>query len=303
MRPPRGVLKPGQEGKVCCLLKGLYRLKQAGRGWYQEFTKVMVNKLGFKRSALDHSVFCRKHNEEHTVVAVATDDMALTSKQKSNITKLKSEISQHWEITDGGEMRWYLGFAIKQDRVAQTISINQQAYIEAMLNKFRLTNARPVSMPMEAGAQFTKDQGPSTPTQAIRMCGAIYRGNWMCAMAGYDNMTGLCIRGRNPVPIHPESRQCPLGGTKTGHGLFRVDKGPVAHLWWTEPKACRRILRFRLCKSARSSLNSGICLPFWPWSSMLELKKAANNCSLDSRSRVCCSSSRRERGAVAARFR
>jgi hypothetical protein len=127
----------------------------------------MVRELGFKRSALDHSVFCRKHDEEHTIVAVATDDMALTSKQKSNITKLKSEISQHWEITDGGEMQWYLGFAIKRDRVVQTISIIQRAYIEAMLNKFRLINAKPVSMPMEVGAQFTKDQGPLTPTQAM----------------------------------------------------------------------------------------------------------------------------------------
>ena len=70
------------------------------------------------------------------MVAVATDDMALMSKRESDITKLKSEISQHWEIMDEGEMRGYLRFTIKQDRAAQTISINQQAYIEAMLNKF-----------------------------------------------------------------------------------------------------------------------------------------------------------------------
>jgi len=136
MRPPRGVLKPGQEGKVCRLLKGFYGLKQAGCGWYQELAKVMVGELGFKQSVLDHSVFYRRSTEEHTVVAVATDDMALTSKRASDIAKLKSEISQYWQITDGGEMHWYLGFAIKRDRVARTISINQQAYIEAMLNKF-----------------------------------------------------------------------------------------------------------------------------------------------------------------------
>ena len=51
----------------------------------------MVGELGFKRSALDHSVFCRKHNEEHTIVSVATDDMALTSKRKSDIVKLKHQ--------------------------------------------------------------------------------------------------------------------------------------------------------------------------------------------------------------------
>jgi len=79
MTPPRGVLKTGQEGKVCRLLKGLYGLKQAGRVWHQELTKVFVTNLGFKRSAVDHSVFYRQSSDEHSIVAVATDDMAVTS--------------------------------------------------------------------------------------------------------------------------------------------------------------------------------------------------------------------------------
>ena len=57
MRPPRGVLKLGQEGKVLKLLKGLYRLKQAGRGWYMEMSKVLILEMGFKHSVIDHSVF------------------------------------------------------------------------------------------------------------------------------------------------------------------------------------------------------------------------------------------------------
>ena len=79
IKPPRGVLKPGQEGKVLRLLKGLYGLKQAGRGWYLEMSKVFVNNLGSKRSAIDHSVFFKREGEEHTIVTVATDNMAVTS--------------------------------------------------------------------------------------------------------------------------------------------------------------------------------------------------------------------------------
>ena len=45
MQPPQGVLKPGQEGKVLRLLKGLYGLKQEGRGWYQEMSRVLMGKL------------------------------------------------------------------------------------------------------------------------------------------------------------------------------------------------------------------------------------------------------------------
>ena len=53
----RGVLKPGQEGKVLRLLKGLYSLKHAGRGWYMEMSKVFLKEMGFKQSAIDHLVF------------------------------------------------------------------------------------------------------------------------------------------------------------------------------------------------------------------------------------------------------
>ena len=59
MKALRGVLKPGEEGKVCHLIKGLYGLKQAGRGWYQEMSRVLMKDLGFTRSAVDHSVFFR----------------------------------------------------------------------------------------------------------------------------------------------------------------------------------------------------------------------------------------------------
>ena len=51
MKAPRGVLKPGQQGKVLRLLKGLYGLKQAGRGWFLEMSRVFLKELGFKRSA------------------------------------------------------------------------------------------------------------------------------------------------------------------------------------------------------------------------------------------------------------
>ena len=80
MCPPCGVLKAGQEGKVLRLLKGLYGLKQAGRGWYLEMSRVLIKELGFSRSAADHSVFIRQAGEEHTIIAVVTDDMAVTSK-------------------------------------------------------------------------------------------------------------------------------------------------------------------------------------------------------------------------------
>jgi hypothetical protein len=174
MKPPRGVLKPGQEGKVCRLLKGLYGLKQAGRGWYLEMSRVFLKDLGFKRSVVDHSVFYKRSGDEHTIVAVATDDMAVTSKRKTDADQFKSDIKKHWEITDNGPIKWFLGFEIKRDRQSRTLSINQSAYIETMVERFGLTNAKRVATPMDQSIHFSTEQSPSTPNQSSRMHGIPY---------------------------------------------------------------------------------------------------------------------------------
>ena len=80
MKPPQGVLKPGEEGKVCCLVKGLYGLNQAGHGWYQEMSQVLVKDLGFTHSTVDHSVFFWHSPDKHTIIAVTMDNMAVILK-------------------------------------------------------------------------------------------------------------------------------------------------------------------------------------------------------------------------------
>ena len=73
-------------------------------------TMAMTNNLGFK-----HSVYFRCSGDEHTIIAVATDDMAITSKQLLDVIKFKSEIRQCFKIADGGDLWWFLGFEIKRD--------------------------------------------------------------------------------------------------------------------------------------------------------------------------------------------
>ena len=174
MKPPQGVLKPGEEGKVCHLVKGLYGLKQAGCGWYQEMSQVLVKNLGFTCSTVDHSVFFRRSPDEHTIIVAAMDDMAVTLKQAEDINRFKADIQRYWEITNNRPIHWFLGFQISCNRIVQTISINQSTYIQVMINKFRLTNSTPVATPMVTGATLSTADSPLTPTQVTPMHGIPY---------------------------------------------------------------------------------------------------------------------------------
>ena len=98
MQAPGGVLKQGEEGKVLRLLKGLYGLKQAGRGWNLEMTKVFVENLGFKHSAADHSDngpinwflgFKIKQNRKNKTLAINQCPYIISLTEKFRLTNAK----------------------------------------------------------------------------------------------------------------------------------------------------------------------------------------------------------------------
>ena len=171
-----------------------------------------MNKMGFKWSAIDHSVFYWRSGKEHTIVAVATDDMALTSKRKVNAEQFKSKVKEFWEITDHGPIKWFLGFQIKRDRKIRTISINQQAYIDSIVEKFKLTSAKRVMTPMEANAPFSTQQSPLSLKQVECMKGVPYSkaiGSilWATIVSRPDTAYVVGVLSQfiqNPGPVHWE---------------------------------------------------------------------------------------------------
>ena len=103
------------------------------------------------------------------MIAVTTNDMAITGNLNQAITQFKNKIKSVYDITDLGDLHWFLGMEIKHDHVAHTISINQSVYIEGMATKFGLTSVKPVYIPMLPGEVLFSDQSSSTPTQEAKM--------------------------------------------------------------------------------------------------------------------------------------
>ena len=172
-----------------------------------------MTEMGYKRSKIDHSVFYKKTEDEHTIVAIATDDMAVTSKRMEHTKRFKAEITKHWEITDHGPIKWFLGFEIKRDRKSRTIAINQRAYIEKIVEKFSLTNAKQVTTPMDPNVQFSVDQCPSSTNQLAKMKGIPYSeaiGSvlWAVVVSRPDAVYAIVVLAQfiqNPGLVHWEA--------------------------------------------------------------------------------------------------
>lgn len=159
MEQPEGYIKPGQEHLVCKLKKSIYGLKQSPRCWSKAFTEFMKD-IGFKQSTSDPCVFVRSR-QELEILAVYVDDLILITESTESMDELKQALKGRYK--DMGELSYILGISVVQDRAKKCVFLHQKHYIEAILQKYGMSNANPIATPADTNVTLRKDDGVSKP--------------------------------------------------------------------------------------------------------------------------------------------
>jgi hypothetical protein len=110
MRLPPGFKKPG---KVLLLRKALYRLRRSLLLWQQKLTDVFTN-LGFKPVLQEPCVAI----SSGTVVFYYVNNIvfAYRKQDKPLVDRAIEGLKKQFEITDCGELKWFLGIHVLRDR-------------------------------------------------------------------------------------------------------------------------------------------------------------------------------------------
>jgi len=150
MKQPEGFVVPGNEQLVCRLKKSLYGLKQARRQWYKRFDTFMIAQ-GCTRSRYDNCVYFRQYSDgSFFYLLLYVDDILIASKDKSLISKLKSQLSEEFEMKDLGAAKKILSMEIQRDRKAGKLYWSQGCYLEKALGRFNIKNYKAVSTTLAA---------------------------------------------------------------------------------------------------------------------------------------------------------
>ncbi|KAH0685102.1 hypothetical protein KY289_022854 [Solanum tuberosum] len=156
MEQPEGFKVEGKENFVCKLKKSLYGLKQAPRQWYKKFESVM-GEQGYKKTSSDHCVFVQKFSDNDFIILLLyVDDMLIVGKNTSKIDELKKELRKSFSMKDLGHAKQILGMRITRLRDERKIYLSQKKYIERVLERFNMKNAKPVSTPLAGHMKLSK---------------------------------------------------------------------------------------------------------------------------------------------------
>jgi len=149
VKQPEGFTDVNHPHAVLLLNKALYGLKQAPRLWYLLLSEVIIS-LGFQVFETDTSIYIR----DQILLAVYVDDILTVGPSIQSCNAIVKELSRHIEIVNKGEVKSFLGLRILRNFDQHALSISQPGYIDRLLAKYNMTNAKSASTPFETGTKL-----------------------------------------------------------------------------------------------------------------------------------------------------
>lgn len=137
-------------GRVCRLNRSIYGLKQAGRQWNIKLDGAL-KKFGLKKSKLDPCIYFT--GDLSVLIAIYVDDFLLFFKKTEKLEEIKRYLKQTFRMKDLGTVSSCIGMKIRQTKDA--IEIDQIGYVEQILERFGMTDCKPVKTPSDTSEKLS----------------------------------------------------------------------------------------------------------------------------------------------------
>ena len=100
---------------------------------------------------------------------VYVDDMLVSGSNMQDINVLKRKLAKSFAMKDLGATKQILGMRITRDMKNRKLTLSQGEYIENVLQRFRMQNAKLVSTPLASHFKLRKHMCPETQEEIYYM--------------------------------------------------------------------------------------------------------------------------------------
>ncbi|GJT51373.1 putative ribonuclease H-like domain-containing protein [Tanacetum coccineum] len=152
---PPGFVDPAHPNKVYKVIKALYGLHQAPRAWYETLSSFLL-KNGFRRGAIDKTLFIKQNKSDIMLVQVYVDDIIFGSTTQSMCTEFEDCMHKRFQMSSIGELTFFLGLQVKQQ--PDGIFISQDKYVADILKKFDFCSIKTATTPIASNKPLVNDE-------------------------------------------------------------------------------------------------------------------------------------------------
>jgi hypothetical protein len=128
------------------LHKALHGLKQAPRAWSECLRDFLIDN-GFRIGKADSTFFTRRVDKDLFICQIYVDGIIFGSTSKSFCDEFTKVTTDRFELSMMGELKFFLGFQIKQ--LEDGMFISQTKYTHDLLKKFDMDKVKPIKTSMD----------------------------------------------------------------------------------------------------------------------------------------------------------
>ena len=158
--------------KVCLLKRPQYGIKQAPSQWFKKMREVLLS-LSFTQSNTDPCVF-HMGTKERLLIGIYVDDAIMLGRDKHRMEEVLHAIEKNFEITRK-EIEKFVGLEVSRNREQKMITISLSHYIDDVLTRFNMQDAKTKLTPADTHEKLTADMSPTTDEEREEMKCVPYR--------------------------------------------------------------------------------------------------------------------------------
>lgn len=145
-----------KNNQVCFLHKSIYGLKQASRQWNIKLNSALLN-IGLTRSKIDPCLYYLVNHSTMIFIAVWVDDFLIFTSSTITRKEIEEKLKAQFSMKDLGDVKQCIGMSISRNRKTGVILLDQEKYINMMLERFGMSECKPVRTPIEVNEKFEKN--------------------------------------------------------------------------------------------------------------------------------------------------
>ncbi|GJQ92564.1 uncharacterized mitochondrial protein-like protein [Tanacetum coccineum] len=197
------------------------KIEEEVKAWYETLSTYLLDNE-FQRGKINKTLFIKRYKGDILLVQVYVDDIIFGSTKKELCNAFEKLMHEKFQMSSMGELTFFLGLQVEQKK--DGIFISQDKCIGEILKKFRFTEVKTASTPIETQKPLLKDEnGEEVDVHMYRsMIGSLM----YLTSSRPDIMFAVCACARyqvNPKVSH-------LHAVKR---IFRYLKGqPKLGLWY-----------------------------------------------------------------------
>jgi hypothetical protein len=160
MQQPEGFKVKGKEPMVIRLNRVLYGLKQAGLLWYWTLAK-SLKEMGLTPINSNAGIYIYWRGDNFVIAIVYVDDALFVGPNPALTHSVKDMVMKKWDCRNLGESGEFIGITFT--RCDSKIYLDQRDYLEKVIERCGMQNAKSAPTPLPAGYVPVPNNGPVDP--------------------------------------------------------------------------------------------------------------------------------------------